>query len=107
MKVEDYMTCNPITVQRDVSAPDAIAIMATKGIGNLVVTEDLTGPVDILTERELIKYLSLNGRIPNVPLKDMLGYRSFNSITADYSILAAANVMISEKASTPTRYLSE
>ena len=30
MKVQDYMTCNPITVQRDVSAPDAIAIMATR-----------------------------------------------------------------------------
>jgi CBS domain-containing protein len=98
MKVEDYMTCNPITVQRDVSAPDAITIMATKGIGNLVVTEDLTGPVGILTERELIEYLSLNGRIPNLPLKDVLGYQSFNSITPDYSILAAANIMISEKA---------
>jgi len=98
MKVEDYMTCNPITVQRDVSAPDAITIMATKGIGNLVVTEDLTGPVGILTERELIEYLSLNGRIPNLPLKDVLGYQSFDSITPDYSILAAANMMISEKA---------
>jgi CBS domain-containing protein len=96
MKVEDYMTCNPITVQRDISVSDAIAIMATKGIGNLVVTEDL-GPVGILTERELIEYLSLNGRIPNLPLKDVLGYQSFNSIKPDYSILAAANAMISEK----------
>ena len=53
MKVEDYMTCNLITVQRDVSAPDAIAIMATKGIGNLVVTEELARPVGILTETVL------------------------------------------------------
>jgi CBS domain-containing protein len=97
MKVEDYMTCNPITVQRDISVSDAITIMATKGIGNLVVTEDLVGPVGILTERELIEYLSLNGRIPNLPLKDVLGYQSFNSITPDSSILDAANVMISKK----------
>jgi CBS domain-containing protein len=95
MKVEDYMTCNPITVQRDISVPDAIAIMATKGIGNLVVAEDLTGPVGILTERELIEYLSLNGRIPNLPLKDVLVYQSFNSITPDSSVLEAANAMIS------------
>jgi CBS domain-containing protein len=98
MKVKDYMTCNPITVQRDMSVSDVIAIMATKGIGNLVVTEALTGPVGILTERELIEYLSLNGRIPDLRLKDVLGYQSFNSITPDYSILAAANAMISEKA---------
>jgi CBS domain-containing protein len=95
MKVEDYMTCNPITVQRDISVPDAIAIMATKGTGNLVVAEDLTGPVGILTERELIEYLSLNGRIPNLPLKDVLVYQSFNSITPDSSVLEAANAMIS------------
>ncbi len=98
MKVEDYMTRNPITVQRDISVPDAIAIMATKGIGNLVVAEDLAGPVGILTERELIEYLSLNRRIPNLPLKDVLGYQSFNSITPDSSILDAANAMISKKA---------
>jgi CBS domain-containing protein len=98
MKVEDYMTCNPITVQRDISVSNAIAIMATKGIGNLVVTEDLTGPVGVLTERELIEYLSLNGQIPDLRLKDVLGYQPFNSITPDYSILAAANTMISEKA---------
>jgi CBS domain-containing protein len=98
MKVEDYMTCNPITVQRDISVPDAIAIMATKGIGNLVVAEDLTGPVGILTERELIEYLSLDGRIPNLPLKDVLVYQSFSSITPDSSVLEAANAMISMKA---------
>ena len=98
MKVEDYMTSNPITVQRDISVPDAISIMATKGIGNLVVVEYLTGPVGILTERELIEYLSLNGRIPNQPLKDVLVCQSFNSITPDSSILDAANLMISMKA---------
>jgi CBS domain-containing protein len=55
----------------------AIAIMATKGIGNLIVTEYLTRPVGILTERELVEYLSLNGRIPNQPLKDVLVYQSY------------------------------
>jgi CBS domain-containing protein len=98
MKVENYMTYNPITVRRDISVSDAITIMATKGIGNLIVTDDLNGPVGILTERELIEYLSLNGRIPKLPLRDVLVYQSFNSMALDSSILDAAITMISTKA---------
>jgi len=98
MKVENYMTYNPITVHRDISVSDAITIMATKGIGNLVVTDDLNGPVGILTERELIEYLSLNGRIPKLPLRDVLVHQSFNSMAPDSSILDAAITMISTKA---------
>ena len=41
MKVENYVTYDPITVRRDISVSDAITIMATKGIGNLIVTDDL------------------------------------------------------------------
>ena len=67
MKVQNYMTSNPITVQQDISILDAINIMATKGIGNLIVSEGSSGPVGLLTERELVDYLSLNGRFPNLP----------------------------------------
>lgn len=98
MKVENYMTYNPITVRRDISVSDAITIMATKGIGNLIVTDELNGPVGILTERELIEYLSLNGRIPKLPLRDVLVHQSFNSMALDSSILDAAITMISTKA---------
>jgi signal-transduction protein with cAMP-binding, CBS, and nucleotidyltransferase domain len=64
MKVQNYMTSNPITVQQGISISDAINIMATKGIGNLIVLEGSSGPVGLLTERELVDYLSLNGRFP-------------------------------------------
>lgn len=97
MKVQNYMTSNPITVQQDISISDAINIMASKGIGNLIVMEGSSGPVGLLTERELVDYLSLNGRIPNLPLKDVLVYQSFNDISPDTSILDAANTMISMK----------
>lgn len=72
--------------------------MADKGIGNLVVVEDLAGPVGILTEREIIQYLSLNRQISNLPLKDILPYQSFSSVSPDTTIFDAANTMISMKA---------
>jgi predicted transcriptional regulator len=97
MKVENYMTSNLITVQQDIYLPDAINIMATKGIGNLIVMENLAGPVGLLTERELVDYLCLNGRIPNLPLMDVLVCQSFNGISPDTSIFDAANTMISMK----------
>lgn len=96
--VQNYMTPNPITVSPDIYTTAAIAIMASKGIGNLVVVEDLAGPVGILTEREIIQYLSLNGQISNLPLKDVLPYQSFNSVTPDTTIFDAANTMISMRA---------
>ena len=95
--VQDYMTPNPITVPPDIYTVAATTIMADKGIGNLVVAEDLAGPVGILTEREIIQYLSLNRQISNLPLKDILPYQSFNSVSPDTTIFDAANTMISMK----------
>jgi CBS domain-containing protein len=95
--VQDYMTSTPITVPPDIYTTAAITIMADKGIGNLVV-EDLAGPVGILTEREIIQYLSLNRQISNLPLKDILPYQSFSSVSPDTTIFDAANTMISMKA---------
>ena len=96
--VQDYMTSTPITVPPDIYTTAAITIMADKGIGNLVVVEDLAGPVGILTEREIIQYLSLNRQISNLPLKDILPYQSFSSVSPDTTIFDAANTMISMKA---------
>ena len=91
------MTSTPITVPPDIYTTAAITIMADKGIGNLVV-EGLAGPVGILTEREIIQYLSLNRQISNLPLKDILPYQSFSSVSPDTTIFDAANTMISMKA---------
>ena len=91
------MTSTPITVPPDIYTTAAITIMADKGIGNLVV-EGLAGPVGILTEREIIQYLSSNRQISNLPLKDILPYQSFSSVSPDTTIFDAANTMISMKA---------
>lgn len=92
------MTSTPITVPPDIYTTAAVTIMADKGIGNLVVAEDLAGPVGILTEREIIQYLSLNRQISNLSLKDILPYQSFSSVSPDTTIFDAANTMISMKA---------
>jgi len=65
LKVEDYMTPNPVTVQPEISFPDAITVMANKGIGNLIVAEK-ERPKGLLTEREVLQYLVLSRGIPNL-----------------------------------------
>jgi len=64
LKVGEYMTPNPVTVLSDVTFADAATMMANKRIGNLVVIENKK-PVGILTEREIIQYLSRWLKIPN------------------------------------------
>jgi CBS domain-containing protein/flavin-binding protein dodecin len=92
------MTPNPIIVPPDIYTVAATTIMADKGIGNLVVAKDSAGPAGILTEREIIQYLSLNRQISNLPLKAILPYQSFSSVSPDTTIFDAANTMISMKA---------
>jgi CBS domain-containing protein len=64
LKVAEYMTPNPIIVQSDITFTEAVTKMAGKGIGNLIVVEN-EKPVGILTEREILQYLSQWLRIPN------------------------------------------
>ena len=95
LKVGDYMTLNPVTAQSEVTFPNAVSIMASKGIGNLIVTEN-GKPAGLLTEREILQYLVLNREIPDKPVKDVIT-RSFARITPDTSILDASKTMIAKK----------
>jgi len=95
LKVADYMTPNPVTVQSEVTFPNAITIMASKRIGNLIVIEN-DKPAGLLTEREILQYLVLNREVPDKPIKNVIT-RSFTRITLDTSILDAAKTMISKK----------
>jgi len=95
LKVADYMTRNPVTVDSEIAFPDAVTIMADKGIGNLIVTEN-SKAVGILTEREILQYLVLSREFPEKPIKDIIT-RSFARITPDTPILYAERTMISQK----------
>ncbi len=95
LKVGEYMTPNPITVQSDISFAEAATKMADKGIGNLIVIEN-EKPVGILTEREIVQYLSQWLRIPN-RLLEYVKVQPFEAVKPDTTILDAAKTMISKK----------
>jgi predicted transcriptional regulator len=96
LKVSDYMTKGPITADSSIAFPSAVGIMASKGIGNLIVLQN-EKPIGLLTEREILQYLVLNRKVPAKPIKDIIK-RSFASIKLDTGILEAARIMVSKKA---------
>lgn len=95
LKVGEYMTPNPITVLSDITFADAATMMANKLIGNLVVVEN-EKPVGILTEREIIQYLSQWLKIPN-RLLEYVRVQPFEAVKPDTTIFEAAKTMISKK----------
>ncbi|HKG88746.1 MAG TPA: CBS domain-containing protein [Nitrososphaeraceae archaeon] len=56
LKVADYMTTNLITIQPDAMFPEATNIMASKGIGSLIVIKN-NDAIGILSEREILEDL--------------------------------------------------
>jgi predicted transcriptional regulator len=65
LKVADYMTTNPISIQSDAMFPEATTIMDSKGIDNLLVTKNNDDVIGILSEREILEDLLLNLEIQN------------------------------------------
>ena len=90
------MTNNPITIQSSATLPEAISIMASKGIGNLIVTENNNTVIGIVTEREILQYLSLNRETPNKSIT-YIKLQSFSKIAPADTVYAAAKSMISNK----------
>src|SRR5215472_868060 len=95
LKVGEYMTHNPITVLSDITFAEAATMMTNKRIGNLVVIEN-EKPVGILTEREIIQYLSQWLKIPN-RLLEYVRVQPFEAVKPDTTIFEAAKIMISKK----------
>ena len=97
LKVVDYMTANPITIQSGARFPEATATMASKGIGNLVVTENNNKIViGLITEREILHYLSLNREIPNEEII-FVTMQPYTKLTPQETIYAPARSMIFNK----------
>ena len=53
LKIEHYMTKNPIVAHSVVNFPGGVDVMTTNNISNLVVAENRK-PIGILTEREIL-----------------------------------------------------
>ena len=95
LRVGDYMTPDPISVGPETKLEDAIAIMAKKNIGNLVVNKN-GKPSSILTEREVLTYLVREGQIPDIEIKDV-PTKLFAVVTPNDLVLDAAKTTIEEK----------
>ncbi|HJS81201.1 MAG TPA: CBS domain-containing protein, partial [Nitrososphaera sp.] len=93
-KVRNYMTKDPVSLPNTSTLQDAIDTMAKKGIGNLVVTDGAT--IGILTEREILNYLHLSGKIPDKLLGDIM-LRQFTKVSPETPVVEAAKKMISTK----------
>jgi CBS domain-containing protein len=95
LKVKHYMTINPVRVNSDVNFPGGVAIMAIKGIGNLIVTQNQL-PIGILSEREIINHLYQHKEIPSILLANMV-IQQFLIVHPNTTVLEAARIMIRKK----------
>jgi CBS domain-containing protein len=96
LKVEYFMSKNPVTAHSNVNFPGAIDIMTTKGIGNLIVVENRV-PIGVFTEREILYHLSYHGKLPTEILLGDIELQSFCKVNRKSTVLEAAKKMISEK----------
>lgn len=96
LKVEYFMSKNPLTAHSNVNLPGAIDIMTAKGIGNLIVVENKE-PIGIFTEREILRHLSYYGKLKTEKLLRDIKLQPFCKVNRKSTVLEAADKMISEK----------
>ena len=96
LKVKDFMTGNPVVAQSNVNLPRGVGIMATEGIGNLIVKTH-KNTIGILTEREILQYLSADREIPTHLLLADVGLQSYDTVNPATTVLDAAKKTISKK----------
>ena len=70
--------------------------MAISGIGNLIVTQNQI-PTGILSEREILDYLSNDREIPSILLANMV-IQQFLIVHPNTTVLEAARIMIRKEA---------
>ncbi len=93
--VADYMTPRPITAKSTDTLTDAVALMAERGIGNLVV-EKRRRPVGLVTEREILASLVGHTKIQSIPLGE-IKLSKFVTVGLQDRVIDAAKLMISQK----------
>jgi len=95
LKVADYLTPKPFTIETTDSLSNAIDLMADKGIGNLVVekNENVKG---ILTERDILEHLVSKKKLEGT---QMIGVplSTFTVVSPETSVIDAARLMIVKK----------
>ena len=93
LKVEHFMTNNPVMARSNVNLPGGIDIMTTNNISNLVVVENRK-PTGVLTEREVLHYLTNYRTIPADKLLKDIVLQPFCTVDLKTTLLDAAKKMI-------------
>jgi predicted transcriptional regulator len=88
------MTSDPFAMEFTSTLKDAVESMVKHGIGNLVITNGAS--IGLLTEREILYYLHLFGKIPDKELRD-IPLRKFTKVSPHTPIDEAARTMITSK----------
>jgi CBS domain-containing protein len=96
LKVEHFMTKNPVIAHSNVNFPGGVDIMTTNNISNLVVVENRK-PIGILTEREVLHYLTNYKTIPADKLLKDIVLQPFCIVNLKTTLLEAAKKMIRKK----------
>ena len=96
LKVEHFMTKNPVMARSNVNLPGGVDIMTTDNISNLVVVENRK-PIGILTEREVLHYLTNYKTIPADKLLKDIALQPFCIVNLKTTLLEATKKMIRKK----------
>lgn len=96
LKVEHFMTNNPVMARSNVNLPGGVDIMTTNNISNLVVVENRK-PTGVLTEREVLHYLTNYRTIPADKLLKDIVLQPFCTVDLKTTLLDAAKKMIRKK----------
>ncbi|HZD33690.1 MAG TPA: CBS domain-containing protein [Nitrososphaeraceae archaeon] len=96
LKVEHFMSKNPVMTRSNVNLPGGVDVMTTNNISNLVVVENRK-PIGVLTEREVLRYLANYRIIPADRLLKDVALQPFCIMNLKATLLGAAKKMIRKK----------
>jgi len=89
------MSPRPITIKTMDTLPNAIDLMADKGIGNLVVEKN-RHVVGILTEREILGFIVSKKKLDDTKI-EQIPLSLFTIISPDTNVIDAARLMLTRK----------
>ena len=84
-KIKEIMTKNVLTLSKDKALMEVIKVMSATTISCIVITDEQNGVVGLITERDLIKKVLLEGKSPKkIALADIMTTNIITCEPEDY-----------------------
>jgi CBS domain-containing protein len=97
LNVSHVMKTNVVSIDSEASVKDAADKMVQHGVGSLVVTEQETRPVGIITETDLLSRVLAPGKNPEITKVKAIMSKPLIYGTPDMDFVEAAKLMISNE----------